>query len=452
MKGLPLRTRVTVGFAAAMACVLAALGLFLYLRVGQDLLNGIDMELRSRGQVIVGALRSSHPGVVRSEGELIDPDEAFAQILAPNGEIVDSGSAVAGAPMVPPADLRGLSGPSFLTARVHGVDDPARLLVIPARGGDRFFVVVGATLGDRNEALARLTLALAISGPIALALVSWAGWALTGAALRPVENMRREAAAISLSEPDRRLPVRSTADEISRLGTTLNSMLDRLQASFEGERDFLDRASHELRTPLTVLRMELDVALARARSPEELRAALQVASAETDRLVRLAEDLLVLGRARSGKLALHRRDTAITELLERAAAAHRSRAEAAGVAIDVELAADLNAHVDPERIRQAVDDLMDNALRHCPAGGTIVLGAERANGRLHVAVSDSGPGFPSEVLEHGADLPPPTASASPNGLGLGLALVRAIATAHGGLLVLDNAPGAGARATLDLPD
>jgi signal transduction histidine kinase len=117
----------------------------------------------------------------------------------------------------------------------------------------------------------------------------------------------------------------------------------------------------------------------------------------------------------------------------------------------VDLAADLNAHVDPERIRQAVDDLMDNALRHCPAGGTIVLGAERANGRLHVAVSDSGPGFPSEVLERGADLPAPTAPASPNGLGLGIALVRAIATAHGGLLVLDNAPGAGARATLDLP-
>src|SRR5207237_8033050 len=113
---------------------------------------------------------------------------------------------------------------------------------------------VGATLGDRNDGLARLVLGLAIGGPVALLLVAGAGWALAGAALGPVERMRREAAAMSASEPDRRLPVPATGDELERLATTLNKLFDRLQEAMEREQRFVDEASHELRTPLGVLR------------------------------------------------------------------------------------------------------------------------------------------------------------------------------------------------------
>src|SRR5438067_4146392 len=399
----PLRLRVTLAFGVGMAVVLSALGLFLYVRVGHDLMNGIDMELRSRGQVGGDGIAHRITRLVRAPGHLIDPDVAFAQFLGPGGAILDSSSAVSGAPMLSRRDLGTAGDPAFFTTHVHGVDDPARVLAVPRGGGpSRVYVVVGATLGDRNEALARLALALAVGGPIALGLVSWGGWVMAGSALRPVERMRREAAAISLAEPAPRLSVPETGDELARLGSTLNSMLGRLQEAVQKEQRFLDWASHELRTPLGVLKMELELALARSRTPEELKGALEDALAETDRVVRLAEHLLVLSRTRGGAMPLHREDTSVAWVLERAAASHQARGEAAGMAFSVECADAIHARLDRERLRQALDDLIDNSLRHARPGTAVVLSAQRSDGRVSVTVRDDGPGFSAELLDgHG---------------------------------------------------
>jgi signal transduction histidine kinase len=444
---------VTLAFAVGMAVVLAALGAFLYLRVGADLMHGVDMELRSRAQVILGAVRSRDPALVRSSaGELIDPDEAFAQVLDRNGRILDTSPAVASSPMLDARMLLPNAGPTFISTHVRGVQDPARLLAVPAgRGPTPGYVVVGATLGDRNDALARLLLELAIGGPVALLFVSFAGWLLAGAALRPVERMRREADAISLAEPARRLAVPGTRDELDRLGATLNSMLDRLHGSLQREQQFLDEASHELRTPLGVLRMELDLALSRARTTEELQEALRQASTETDRLVRLAEDLLVLSRTREGSLPVHRRETSVRPLLEQVARAGRGRAGDEGVVVDTDCEEDVIARIDPDRIRQALDNLVDNAIRHAGSGGRVMVSASRADGSMRLLVRDTGPGFPQDVLQQG-----PKAFARGNGprgtqrSGLGLAIVGAIAEAHGGTLLLWNPSGGGASAALDV--
>ena len=417
---LPLRLRVTLAFAACMAILLSALGAFVYVRVASDLTNAIDLDLRSRAQVLIGAVHARDPSLVReSHGSLIDPDEAFAQVLASDGAIVDASRGASGAPLIPSARLRSVTAPTFVTVPVPH-DDPARLLAVPIANG---YVVVGATLGDRAESLSRLLQAFVIGGPIALLLASLAGWFAAGIALRPVERMRREAEAISLAEPSRRLPVPETDDELARLGVTLNSMLDRLHHSLQREQRFLDEASHELRTPLSVLRMELDLALSRARTPEELQAALRSASSETDRLVRLAEDLLVLSREREGSLPLHRRETNVREILEHAASA--------SPAIEVRCDHNLVALVDPDRIRQAVDDLVDNALLH--GAEPVSLSAGRSNGSLLLEVRDRGPGY-----QRTAD-------------GLGLTIVRAITRAHGGELELTNDEGAVATLRLPLP-
>jgi signal transduction histidine kinase len=221
-------------------------------------------------------------------------------------------------------------------------------------------------------------------------------------------------------------------------------MLERLQQAMQKEQRFLDWASHELRTPLGVLKMELELALARSRTPEELKEALANALAETDRVVHLAEHLLVLSRTRAGQMVLHREDTPVDSILERAAASHRARAQAEGMAVSVESGDALRARVDRERLRQALDDLIDNSLRHARPGTNVRLSAHRSDGRLLVTVRDDGPGFPPDLLDGDGE-------GSASGTGLGLSVVRAIAEAHGGALRLRNEVPRGASASIELP-
>src|SRR5262249_45128526 len=175
--------------------------------------------------------------------------------------------------------------------------------------GDGRTVVTGVAFDDQRATLDALGLDLVLALPIAALLALLTGWYVGGAALHPVDRMRAEAAAISASEPERRLPVPATRDELATLGTSLNAMLDRLEA-----------ASHELRTPLANLKAELDLALRRARTQPELEAALRSAADETDRLARLAADLLVLARADRGRLPVHVADVDVAALASEAAA------------------------------------------------------------------------------------------------------------------------------------
>lgn len=448
---LPLRLRLTLAFAVAMAVVLTALGTFLYVRLGAELLRSIDMGLRPRAEVIAAGLRDNGAGFTDQPNDLIDADEAFAQVLDPSSPnvIVDSSQGVSGTPLLSVAELGTVSGPTFLDRRVPRLDDQARLLVVPAGGGR--FIVVGAILSDRQEALDRLLVLFAIGGPVALVLTSAAGWMLAGGALRPVERMRREAAAISTSEPERRLPVPDTGDELARLATTLNEMLERLRESFGRERRFVDDASHELRTPLGVLKAELDLSLSRVRSPQELEATIGRASDETNRLARLAQDLLVLSRARGGQIPVHREEIDLREVIEEACRDHGERARAAGVQLLVR-APEGRVLLDRARLRQAVENLIDNSLSHLPAGGTIQVAAAFDGAEVSVSVQDSGPGFPPAFLARAFE---PFArgeadGSDPTGAGLGLAIVRAVAEAHGGSAVAENPARGGALVTLRL--
>lgn len=466
---MSLRLRLTLAFSVSMAAVLCALGAFLYVRLGTELTRKIDLELRTRGDVILSALRQRQPVPVEVGSRLIDPDEAFAQVLAPSGEILDTAPAVAAAPMLPPEIVRSISGPTLLTRRVRGVDDPARLLAVRSSpgGGLDAVLVVGATLGDRNEALHRLLLLLGIGGPVALLLASAAGWAVAGVALRPVERIRREAAAISESEPERRLPVPGTGDELARLAHTLNDMLSRLSEARQREHRFVDDASHELRTPLSILKVELDLALARDRSHHELEAVVRAAAAETDRLVRLAQDLLVLARTRHGHVPLAPARVDLRELLVQTAEPFGAECPR----IEVE-AFEGDAWVDPVRVRQAVLNLLDNALRHGGGSGPIRVKAEQGDGFVQIEVTDTGPGFAPEILDRafesftrgpsgpssGGQGPSgpssggrhPAAAPGEAGCGLGLAIVRAVAEAHGGHATAENTEAGGARVVLVL--
>jgi two-component system OmpR family sensor kinase len=247
----------------------------------------------------------------------------------------------------------------------------------------------------------------------------------------------------------RRLPQPEGDDEIARLARTLNDMLARLEAGLERERRFAAEASHELRTPLALLKAELELALRRPRSAEELRAAIASAAEETDRLAALAEDLLVLARSDEGELRLNEKAVPARPLLETVARRFAPRAEEAGVALDVDAPEALAARGDVARLEQALGNLVDNALRY--GAGTIRLAASGQDGSVLLSVSDEGQGFAEDFLPRAFErFSRPDGARASDAAGLGLAIVEAIARAHGGSVTAANAEGGGAEVTLRL--
>jgi len=301
---------------------------------------------------------------------------------------------------------------------------------------------------ERNEALRDLLELLLLSGPVALILASLAAYGVAAAALRPVEAMRARAATISAAEPDERLPVPATHDEVARLGVTLNEMLDRLGEAIEHERAFVADASHELRTPLTILRTEFDLALAEGRSPAELRAALTSAAEETDRLIQLAEGLLTIAQTERGELPLRLERIELRETLEGVLQRFARRAEEEGRTISLR-GGPLEIRADRLRIEQAVGNVIDNALRY--GSGEVSVSLAAAGEAIEVRIGDHGPGFPSDFLPRAFErFSRPGGAPSDGGSGLGLAIVRTIARAHGGESQAANT-GGGAEVWLSLP-
>jgi heavy metal sensor kinase len=434
-----------------MAIVLFATGLFLYVRLGAELDSATDRGLRERTDDVAALLRQ--PGAGAESANRLEQVGGVAQVLDPGGAVLDTTPQLGDRPLLTTPELSRARGGAVSIGRrsVPGSDDPAKLLATPITvRGARLVVVVGASLEGREEALESLLTQLLIGGPVALLLSSLAAYALAAAALRPVESMRREAEAVSAAEPGRRLPLPAASDEVARLGETLNKMLGRLEKALARERRFVSDASHELRTPLAALRAELELALRKQRSPQELEDAVRSAAEETERLSQLAEDLLVLARADGGNLPVRRERMAVTALLGDVRERYARRAAEARRPLEVRAADSLELLADRLRAEQALGNLVENALRH--GRGRIRLDARRLAGRIEVHVQDDGPGFPPEFLEQAFDpFSRGDTARSRAGAGLGLAIVDVIARAHGGRARAANRTE-GADVWLEFPD
>jgi signal transduction histidine kinase len=445
---------VTLAFTVAMALVLVAIGLFLYNRLEARLDESINNGLRSRAGEVAALSRTSEKNLGAShEASLIEPDESFAQVLTRSGQIIDSTPQLGDQPVLDRSQVaKAASEPSFFERdRLPGIDTNARLLAAPVKTSSRTLIVtVGSSLGDRDDALDGLTTLFLIGSPIALFLTSLVGYVAAGAALRPVETMRRRAAAISASGPHERLPIPPAKDQLQRLGLTLNEMLARIDATLDRERRFLVDASHELRTPLALHKTELELALRQGESEAELREAIAHGLEEVDRLVQLAEDLLIVARSEDGRLALDPEPIVVADLLRTVAARFRARAVEAGRPLVVDEAAGLEVEGDRLRLEQALTSMVDNALRH-GAGEVRIRAAAEADGiSLHVA--DEGAGFPPEFLARAFErFSRADAARGRGGAGLGLAIVEVIAAAHGGRAAAINAPGGGADVWIEIP-
>jgi two-component system OmpR family sensor kinase len=447
---LPIRIRLTLVFAGVIALVLAGTGSFVYVRVGSSLSHALNQDLRARADD-VGAL-AGRPG--SGDPREFAGSEGVAQLIGPDGRVLRATAQLDRRPLLSPAELAQAHQHTIIVERprLPGFGEGRwRLLATPAqdRAGPAV-AVVAASLEPREEALHHLLVQLLLGGAGALLLASLAGYALAAAALRPVEAMSRTAAAISLRGDIERLPVPETRDEIAKLGGRLNEMLARIEAAFTHERRFLADASHELRTPLAILKTELELALRRPRSREELEEVLRSAQEETDRLAQLADDLLIVARADQGALPVRLSPSPAQEILHGVAERFDERAQEAGRRIVTRSPVGLEVLCDPIRVGQALANLVDNALHH--GDGEITIAALDANGRVEFHVSDSGQGFPPSFLSRAFErFSRADEGRSGDGSGLGLAIVEAIAQAHGGSASAENRRGGGSDVWLTLP-
>jgi len=304
-----------------------------------------------------------------------------------------------------------------------------------------------STIDDRVSAKVRGVL---VVGLISLGTAALAAALMASTIVRPLRRLRRATEQLAAGDFTSRAETDEGAPEIRSLGSSFNTMTERISTLVERQRSFAGDASHQLRTPLTALRLQLERAAATIDTdPETARADIEAASAETERLQRLVEGLLMLARADQGAVATEVID--VSEIVTERAAIWAPLAEERGVALTATTDRQVLARAVPGALEQIVDNYIDNALNAGSAGNVITVEASRRDGWVEIDVCDRGPGMPAHQLEHAFDRFWRATTASHNGSGLGLAIVRQLAEASGGEVGLANRLGGGLEATVRLP-
>jgi signal transduction histidine kinase len=464
---VPIRLKLALQFSAVTLLVLVAVGALFGIDLRTDLQHSMDTDLRSRAEDLIAQLDATGTGT--GQGRLLRlPAGSYGQVLDSGGRLVQATGEARTHPLLSAAQAAAAVGGEQLFNGVLQPDqrgpvrtgqEQVRILAEPA-GRPGLVVAVATSREVLEEATERAASQLLIIGAIVLVVAGPGAWLLARAALRPVERMRAQAAELETSDAGAGLTVPGGRDEISRLASTLNALLGRLHEAYERERAFVADAGHELRTPLTVLRGELELARRPGRSSEQLAATVEVAAEQTERLIRLAEDLLVLDRDEHETARFVRFDLAELAGAARLAALAGPRAGLVSIVVDAP-AGPVLVSGDPDRIRRAVDNLIVNALRFSPAGGRIRIEVSEPAGHAELAVTDQGPGFAPDFLPVAFERfrrhdPARTRTELDGGeqasTGLGLAIVRSVMRAHSGTATAANLEGSsGARVTLRWP-
>ncbi len=287
----------------------------------------------------------------------------------------------------------------------------------------------------------------------AIIIVGLAGGAiLTRTALQPVRALAETVNRIMRTgQTSARVPVQANGDAIADLSAQVNAMLDRIDAVVGGMRGALDNVAHDLRTPMARLRSTAETAMD-SRDPDTLRAALADTVEESDRIMGMLNTLMDISEAETGTMALRRERTGVAELVAQTVELYEDVAEEAGIAVRTNVPPDIEVDVDRPRLRQALANLLDNAIKYTLRGGSVTLEASRTTDGVAITVSDSGAGIPEGELPHiWTRLYRGDKSRSTRGLGLGLSLVKAIVEAHGGRVTVESQPDQGSSFRIHLP-
>ena len=454
---LSIHTRLTLWYAGAMLVILVLISGGSYSLLAWSMAQDVDRSLLTVADVMRDAAHGpdSVEATERWLREVLDPDHRLFQLYGPDGDLrVKSSRLHAGLVLSPAARSNvALGRATFETVDLNG--HWVRVVTVPVRRGERLIEVVqvGASLKPTAQTLRRWLETLLILVPLGVGLAAAGGYIMARKALRPVDEMSSAARRIDAEALARRIAVRGTGDELDRLADTLNGMLARLENTFGEMRRFSADAAHELRSPLTALKGTLEVTLRADRSGEEYRAALVSALEEVERLIRLAEDLLLLSRSTAGPESPRARVDLEPLVLEVADIGTRLGKDRS-VAVRVGPIAPLAVLGDVGALRRAVLNLVENGVKYTPPGGRVDLSVVADGADAVLAVEDTGPGIDAadatRIFEAFVRLDAARARET-GGSGLGLAIARSIVVAHRGTIAVERAAGGGARFTIRLP-
>ena len=446
-----LRARLTFWYMAVMVAVLGVYVSVVLALVARNLSGALDARLRSDFRWAAEMAEQGPDGSLTwFEGEPWT-DGPWLQVWTPGGELIYRTSVAARLP-VPASE----SLVDAADGRIRSLpDDPAPFRILGDRatvGGRPVVIQVGRSEAFTRLEVRELAVLLLLGLPLTVAVAGAGGYALARGALSPLQRMAERARAITAANLDERLPIDSPRDELGRLAAVFNDTLGRLESSFNQMRRFTSDVSHELRTPLTAIRSVGEVGLREHRDAGAYEQVIQSMLEETDRLTRLVDRLLLVSRADRGELALAHRPVELGALADDVAAHLGVLAEEKRQSMTVEHAARARCLGDQIALRQAVINLVDNAIRYTPAEGEIRLRVAVSSGNAVLEVSDTGPGIPprdrSRLFDRfyrGAQ------GAASGGSGLGLSIAKWAVEANHGRLAYERIDGRGSRFRITLP-
>ena len=476
---MSIRLRLTLWYSTVLAVMLLALGGGIYALLERNIHSNVDAELSSTADKILGASR------VRAFSDILQvevpPDlDLFSApgvgvIVLDNAQAVIQKSQNIG-PFSHPFDPEALalveSGQSVV--RDVAIDKTnMRVMTVPIavttdRGDERVgFLQIAASLTEVQDSLRQLGTLMVLGGAIGVLAAAFVGAFLARKALKPIDRITQTASEIARGgDMQRRITKPGPPDEVGRLTETFNLMLDRLEGLFKAQQRFTADISHELRTPLTTIRGNVDL-LQRMGGADQ--ASIDAIRSEADRMIRLVGDLLLLAQADAG-LPIRRQPVAIDLLASEIVRQVQVISGGVKVSLQLEASESLCVDGDPDRLRQLLLNLIDNAIKYTPNDGEVKVQVARENTSARVDVSDTGPGIPPEHIQPGLNGVPliferfyrveksRTRSASSNGngrsgsgTGLGLSIAYWIAQMHGGRIEVQSEVGSGTTMTVWLP-
>lgn len=444
-----LRLRLTAWYVAFFSLLFLVFSLIVYGVLAKSLQLRLDETLGSEAEVTAGLLADE---LEEMKGDVAKAaSEAVAEMHV-KGSVVaiflDSRMLASSGP-VPERELASLA-----QATPHDSVVPGRGARVAVHHMNGYRILAYGPLAPISEDLKLVRDALFFGAPVMLLLAGLGGYLLASRSMAPLRWMAEQAREISDSNLHRRLEIGNAAEELRLLQASFNELLARLDQSFDVMRRFVADASHELRTPLSVIRGEADVALSHERSAAEYRESLSIVLDESRRLSRLVDDLLNLARADSGRVKLKVEEFYFNELLADCCRALGPLAAARQVRLECPCETDIPFRGDEQLLRRLILNLVDNAIRYTPAGGSVTTILEAEPNGVRLRVSDTGPGIPADDAPHIFERfyrVSRSRSREDGGFGLGLSIVKWIAETHRGAIELDTRPEQGTTFTVTLP-